>query len=315
MTATWEKTQQALRQVLTELHDLVPTRDVFIVLAPSSPFTMLSTHIAKEKTKDDRYPRLMAQIYCQEVQRTGQTLMIADTRKHALFSAAQDSSVLAYLGSPIMSPDGTIFGTVCAVHDAPYVFSDQQYRTVVMVAHLLGVLLGVEQSALMDSLTGVYHRVFYDQYLHFDAIELGCTWGIVFIDGDNMKQINDEWGHRIGDLTICELARRISITVPEPRYIIRLGGDEFVVVLPHLDSKDIYQYLWSIAERIALVTSQPMIFDSATIHGSTSIGIAWAPVHGTNVSQVMHQADLAVLEAKAAGKARIVVAPIDPSKK
>jgi diguanylate cyclase (GGDEF)-like protein/PAS domain S-box-containing protein len=123
--------------------------------------------------------------------------------------------------------------------------------------------------------------------------------GILFIDLDRFKVINDTLGHHVGDRLLIEVARIFSATVRESDMVARLGGDEFVIVLPDLESPDAAAH---VALKIISALLAPIRVDHHELHTSPSIGISIYPNDGLSVDAVLKNADTAMYHAKALGR-------------
>ena len=157
--------------------------------------------------------------------------------------------------------------------------------------------------AFYDSLTGLPNRVlFYErlqQQLQLDQRHNQKS-GIMFIDLDKFKLINDNYGHDIGDKLLQVAAQRISDCFTRKcDTVARIGGDEFTVLLP--DIKDTHDCT-VMAENILSRFRLPIHIDELTLKTSPSIGIAFAPDSGCNVNSLMKNADTAMYRAKLNGK-------------
>ena len=130
------------------------------------------------------------------------------------------------------------------------------------------------------------------------------NFALMFIDLDNFKLLNDTLGHATGDLVLQEVAIRLGASVRLQDTVARLGGDEFVVVLEHLSSNRVEasQYSKKVAEAILSVLSEPYNLTSSQYDGTCSIGITLFDNHAPNISELLKQADLAMYQAKAAGR-------------
>ncbi len=126
------------------------------------------------------------------------------------------------------------------------------------------------------------------------------TIAILFIDGDNFKQINDKFGHDVGDEFISNFGKAISLSVRDSDLVVRIGGDEFVVLLTKMSlnqakrKKQIEQTVKRIQQILRLGWEIGDQFFSPT----SSIGISCYPEHGTDISQLLDQADDALYFAK-----------------
>ncbi|GAA3959612.1 bifunctional diguanylate cyclase/phosphodiesterase [Allohahella marinimesophila] len=123
--------------------------------------------------------------------------------------------------------------------------------------------------------------------------------GVLFIDLDNFKHVNDTLGHDAGDRLLIEVAQRIAHVVRDSSTLSRLGGDEFLAILPELDTADLAS---DIAQRVLDALTAPIILGNQEFFVTASIGIAVYPDDGDTSSTLMQQADSAMYKAKRQGK-------------
>jgi len=150
-----------------------------------------------------------------------------------------------------------------------------------------------------DSLTGLPNRMLFQDRLHQAIPRMG--WhkrhiGILFIDLDRFKRINDTLGHDVGDLLLCDAAERFSQCVREGDTVARLGGDEFAIILNDLASKNDIN---PVAEKIIESLSQPFMINNNELFISASIGISMFPEDGRDNKALLKKADIAMYHAKA----------------
>jgi diguanylate cyclase (GGDEF)-like protein len=122
---------------------------------------------------------------------------------------------------------------------------------------------------------------------------------VVYLDLDGFKQINDTLGHGVGDVLLKMVAERLVATVREEDTVARLGGDEFLLSLWHVSGID---YAATVASRAIEAVSQPYSIEGNTVSITTSAGVSIYPDHGEDAETLLKSADLALYEAKAAGK-------------
>ena len=122
---------------------------------------------------------------------------------------------------------------------------------------------------------------------------------VVYLDLDGFKQINDTLGHGAGDILLKMVAARLVETVREEDTVARLGGDEFMLSLWHVSGTD---YAATVALRVIEAVSKPYGIEGNSVSITTSAGVAIYPVHGEDADTLMKSADLALYEAKHAGK-------------
>ncbi len=160
----------------------------------------------------------------------------------------------------------------------------------------------VEHLAYHDSLTGLPNRTFLGRLLE-DRVRLGGRYdqefALLFLDLDGFKEINDTLGHDAGDDLLREVAERLEATLRDSDVVARMGGDEFVVVLPFVEAGD---QVATVAEKILQSLAQPFILLGERFTVTASIGISLFPRDGEDAQTLMKNADIAMYEAKGAGK-------------
>jgi len=170
-----------------------------------------------------------------------------------------------------------------------------------MSLEILAKLLG--QVVPFDPLTGLPNRKRLRDRLR-QAIRLArrirqSSVGILFIDLDHFKAINDTYGHAVGDAVLIEIAARLRACLRESDMIARLGGDEFVALLGHLrNSEDTV----IVAERILNACTRPIIVAEQVCQISASLGLAVWPFDGETVDELLQNADRAMYASKDEGR-------------
>ncbi|WP_198162707.1 sensor domain-containing diguanylate cyclase [Halobacillus mangrovi] len=165
----------------------------------------------------------------------------------------------------------------------------------------------LKEMAYYDQLTQVYNRrYFFDQLQREieNTDENSSLLSVLFIDLDNFKEINDHYGHQIGDEVLIIFTKRVKQMLRVTDTFSRLGGDEFVVILSNLKSTEVPP---RIADRMMEKIIQPITINGFTLFISVSIGIASYPEHGGNLEMLMTNADHALYEAKKKGRKCIEV--------
>lgn len=163
----------------------------------------------------------------------------------------------------------------------------------------------IEYLATHDVLTGLFSRSVLDQFISHGiagARRSGRGLGVLFVDLDQFKEINDSMGHEVGDLVLREAARRLRNTVREADVVIRQGGDEFIVLLFDLPQPG---DALGVAQKVLAVLDQPYTITDPALRLSASIGVATYPEHGETPSMLLRRADAAMYRAKEAGRAGI----------
>jgi diguanylate cyclase (GGDEF)-like protein len=152
-----------------------------------------------------------------------------------------------------------------------------------------------------DPLTGVRNRSDLEANLQ-QQIDQARTWNsvvaVVFMDLDRMKEINDTFGHLVGDQLLQALATRLSTTLPAGAMLARFGGDEFVAVLPGHDAPAAAR----VAQTLLDTAGKAFQIGPETLHVSASLGVALAPGDAEQATAAIEQADGAMYHAKQAGR-------------
>jgi diguanylate cyclase (GGDEF)-like protein len=160
----------------------------------------------------------------------------------------------------------------------------------------------MERMANFDALTELPNRNCFMQTLKTcltSAENNASNLSLMFIDLDGFKDVNDNYGHAIGDKLLVYVSKRMEKCLREGDILSRLGGDEFVILLPNTPDNDI---VLSISERILLELTYPFHIDSWSINISASIGISDAKDSNFDIGKIITHADIAMYQSKLRGK-------------
>ena len=155
--------------------------------------------------------------------------------------------------------------------------------------------------AFSDPLTGLANRALFADRLRqaaLDARRDGRGFGLIVLDLDRFKSINDTHGHATGDAVLQEVAQRLLGCMRPAETIARLGGDEFGVLLPLLRQRADSA---SVTERLLAAIRQPIALGGLRLTASATAGIAVFPEHGNTVERLLVAADTALYSAKHEG--------------
>jgi diguanylate cyclase (GGDEF)-like protein/PAS domain S-box-containing protein len=155
--------------------------------------------------------------------------------------------------------------------------------------------------ATHDSLTGLANRLHFRDRLKaaIDRSSGKSPAALLLLDLDGFKQVNDRYGHDVGDQLLVATARRLRQAVGRQGIVSRLGGDEFTIIVPRLRSD---AWIEALAERVLEALKGPLLLRGLETGAEASIGIAICPDHGGTVSSLLKSADLALYAAKAQGR-------------
>jgi diguanylate cyclase (GGDEF)-like protein/PAS domain S-box-containing protein len=161
----------------------------------------------------------------------------------------------------------------------------------------------IEHQAMHDALTGLGNRRLLQERLDLElgnAKRMNLPLGILFLDLDDFKTINDSLGHDAGDMMLKTIAERIESSLRRDDLAIRIGGDEFLIVVPARGESECI----GLSEKLLKTIAQPVLLGGEPVSVTSSIGIALYPAHGANTSELTKAADSAMYEAKRTGRNR-----------
>jgi diguanylate cyclase (GGDEF)-like protein/PAS domain S-box-containing protein len=169
----------------------------------------------------------------------------------------------------------------------------------------------LEQIAYFDPLTGLANRTLLEKQLQ-DAVKNARVHGyqlvVLFIDLDRFKHVNDTYGHSAGDALLKLVSDRLRQSLRDTDMVARMGGDEFTVILGRIEHKtDATQ----VATKIIAAVRKPTTIGDTQVSVGASIGLAFFPEHGESADTLKKNADIAMYQAKDAGRNRYQV--FDPA--
>lgn len=195
----------------------------------------------------------------------------------------------------------------------PVLGEDKKFNHMVMVARDISLQKEYESQlkhfAYFDSLTDLPNRRYFQEYakMHLEQTNKNeKSLAVLILDIDDFKEINDQWGHEIGDAVIQEFGHRLNDCMFGENIAARLGGDEFVILLADTENKE---QVAEIADMIYQVMKKPIEVQGLSLNVSISMGIALAPAEQVSVSVMMKRADLAMYKAKQQEKNSFQVSP------
>jgi diguanylate cyclase (GGDEF)-like protein len=156
----------------------------------------------------------------------------------------------------------------------------------------------LQHRSKFDLLTDIHNRFSLETYLDEQierAREDASIFGLIYIDLNDFKQVNDVYGHRVGDLYLQEAATRMKHQLRDHDMLARLGGDEFAVLVSRVHNRGEVD---EVARRLGASFEAPYEFDGYVLHGSASVGVAVYPEDGTARESLLSAADAAMYVVK-----------------
>jgi diguanylate cyclase (GGDEF)-like protein len=160
----------------------------------------------------------------------------------------------------------------------------------------------IYKQAHYDHLTSLANRTLLNQRLQLlveNNQSSGRKFGVLFLDLDNFKEINDSLGHDVGDMILIHVAKTLLLATRKTDTVARFGGDEFIILVDDIEDE---KSLKHIANKLIQAIAQPIRVRHLDLAVTTSIGISLFPNHGTDFNQLIKNADLALYVAKAEGR-------------
>ena len=174
-----------------------------------------------------------------------------------------------------------------------------------MAITIAGLFEEVKAQAVSDSLTGLYNRRYFEEYLKKEvtrAVRQQQAFSVIGLDLDHLKQINDQYGHAYGDLAIKTVADVLKKNARSIDTAARMGGEEFNVILPGVDSKG----AMIAAERIRKALEAEKL--DTIGHVTASIGVATFLEHSDNIEDILELTDQAMYQSKRNGRNQVTLA-------
>ena len=205
--------------------------------------------------------------------------------------------IRAYLGAPLITPDGYAIGALCAIDYKVRKFSPEQENVLASFADLVMNELELRQTASRDGLTGLATRRAFVEALG-TAVESHEEAGLLFLDLDHFKAINDRFGHPAGDEVLKASAAAVMDISPEAAVAGRLGGEELGLLLPALDEVHVLE----LAEAVRTAIGDIRLDAYPDLRVTTSVGVAMRSSAHDRRETLMAAADAALYEAKSGGR-------------
>ncbi len=222
-------------------------------------------------------------------------------------------AIESYAGTPLYDNEGRVIGVLAVCDTEPLAERNELMTILRMVAVRASAELQrrqaereIQQLAFYDPLTQLPNRRLFLERLAqaLSAADRHEDWGgVMFLDLDNFKHLNDAWGHEVGDQLLIQVAQRLRQHLRTEDTVARLGGDEFVILLPGLGNEEAAaaNHARAVAQKLKERITEEFRLGERSYHTSVSIGITLFRGKET-VEELLKQADAAMYRAKAAGR-------------
>lgn len=222
------------------------------------------------------------------------------------FGAAPESSAsLSIVRQEILSQSGGSHGLLCVAVDAK-IPANQNLAEVLSMAAWLATM-AIETRSLysdlihrseFDQLTDIHNRFALDKRLNALVAQSGqnnVSFGLIYVDLDRFKYINDRHGHHVGDVYLQQVAHRMKHQLRPTDMLARVGGDEFAIVIQQIQSRI---DLEDVAARIERCFDGPFSIEGLLLEGAASFGLAVYPNDGSSIDALLNAADTAMYQSK-----------------
>ncbi|HBH39045.1 MAG TPA: sensor domain-containing diguanylate cyclase [Curvibacter sp.] len=278
--------------------------------------------------------QLEGRTFCHYALMSEGPLVLDDVTRESVFCdvpTVQSLGVRAYAGVPLVTSEGHVLGSFCAIDFKPKQWSEQDVDVLTELAHsaireielrqavaraeasnqrLIEQIQKVDELnrrltelATTDSLTGLHNRRAFEHALKLElaiAERRLTPLSLLIVDVDHFKQVNDQYGHPAGDKVLQTLARQLSAVARSIDVVARIGGEEFAALLPNTDTAGAL----AVAERMRVLVAEA---DWTGMPITVSIGTATLQRNETGVG-LKERADQALYAAKEGGRNRVVQA-------
>ncbi len=234
-------------------------------------------------------------------------VVINDLEVNSIFSeqhVTHDFRKGCFMGAPIYQENDEIFGMICVYDTKPYQFSTYDIQLIKTLTSLLSKTIVLENLMLHDHLTGLYNSRYLKTFFELNK-EIGLQYSLLYVDLDHFKDVNDNFGHDMGDELLKKIASLFKGIVPNDSVVTRVGGDEFVLLIP-VSSNEMVESRKSACQIIDVLTSNSIEVDGQEIPISASVGITYVE-SGKSLKVLMKEADNAMYQAKRNGRNNLIV--------
>lgn len=251
--------------------------------------------------------------FCLEVISKRQPIIVKDAKEDDRFRhnplVHGEPFFKFYAAAPLLAPNGYAIGTLCVIDYIPRNINLEQMEALEILSRQVITQLELDAQVIHDPLTGLFNRRYADEVLASEFKRMkrkSKPLGIILLDIDHFKNINDKYGHQVGDTVLKLFSGELTDKIRHEDVVCRVGGEEFLIILPEA-SLDVTR---DRAEKIRKsINHMDLVHDNKPIKPITvSAGVAVYPEHGASVDDLMRVVDKALYKAKDQGRNKVVAA-------
>lgn len=307
-----------LEAILDSAMELVSADDTHIFLYEHGSLNFASAVFGgHQQIEPYMHPRPHGLTY--KVAQEGKKIIVNDTTKDPLFEdRLWEGSIV---GLPLKIGQ-KVLGVMNIALKRAYTFAEEEIRVLEFLADQAAIAIqnaklyeqaqqeiadrkkaekAIKHLANHDALTGLPNRRLFNERIKMEIARSERNQGkfsLMLFDLDQLKGVNDSYGHNIGDMLLQSVAQRLLALLRKTDTVARMGGDEFLLILPDMKSPEDALHT---ADRILSALSTPFHLEGYQINISTSIGVAFYPDHGEEIDLLLKHADIAMYQSKRKG--------------
>ena len=253
--------------------------------------------------------------FCIEVVRQGEPIVVKDAKEDDRFKSNplvhENPFFHFYAAALLIAPNNQVIGTLCVIDYIPRDINLEQKEALKILARQVITQLELDVQAIRDPLTGLFNRRYADEMLRSELRRMDrkkASLGLLIIDIDNFKKVNDTHGHGTGDAVLMTFGKYLLENVRYEDVACRIGGEEFMVIIP----ETVLEVAQQRSEDIRNEFHKMEFLDDNKIvdNLSLSIGVAAYPIHGKTAEDLIRCADSALYRAKSEGRNRVIAADV-----
>ncbi len=238
----------------------------------------------------------------------GEPQIVPDVTKDPRFVVLPQSrtNIGSMVCVPMKARDESV-GVLTATSPEIEAFSEADIDVLTFIARTIALDIQnarLRKLSVTDALTGAFNREFLQHRLPSEISEAndgGTSLSVAMVDIDHFKNVNDRYGHNVGDKVLIEVAARLRSAIRKHDLLVRYGGEEFLVVLPDADIERAFE----VGDRMRRkVSAESIKTDDIVVEARVSVGVAQL-TEGEQPTNVIHRADTALYKAKGRGRNRV----------